>query len=164
MPPGNLARRSPMPARMTVAVPQSVGAATKRVRIASDPQDPPSADRPEQLGRPWLGRRRSSRPEGAEDGDLQAAEMGRRPCRRRPCARSIWRLRACACWKPRTGAERARALGALAYLTKPFDPCALAELVAHELVAARDGRPKPPLSRHDHSAGERRSDASRIAP
>jgi CheY-like chemotaxis protein len=35
-------------------------------------------------------------------------------------------------------AERARALGALAYLTKPFDPGALASLVARELVAARD--------------------------
>jgi two-component system chemotaxis response regulator CheY len=34
-------------------------------------------------------------------------------------------------------AERARALGALAYLTKPFDPCALASFVAQELVAAR---------------------------
>lgn len=34
-------------------------------------------------------------------------------------------------------AARARALGALAYLTKPFDPCALASFVAGELVAAR---------------------------
>jgi len=36
-------------------------------------------------------------------------------------------------------AERARALGALAYWTKPFDPGALAAFVAHELVAARAG-------------------------
>lgn len=35
-------------------------------------------------------------------------------------------------------AERARALGALAYLTKPFDPCALASFVARELMAARE--------------------------
>ena len=34
-------------------------------------------------------------------------------------------------------AQRARALGALAYLTKPFDPRALAAFVANELVAAR---------------------------
>jgi CheY-like chemotaxis protein len=34
-------------------------------------------------------------------------------------------------------AERARVLGALAYLTKPFDPCAPASFVARELVAAR---------------------------
>lgn len=33
-------------------------------------------------------------------------------------------------------AQRARALGALAYLTKPFDPTALADLVARELGAA----------------------------
>ena len=33
-------------------------------------------------------------------------------------------------------AERARALGALAYLTKPFDPPALASLVAGELGCA----------------------------
>lgn len=33
-------------------------------------------------------------------------------------------------------AERARALGALAYVTKPFDPCALASFVAREVVAA----------------------------
>ena len=32
-------------------------------------------------------------------------------------------------------AERARALGALAYLTKPFDPGALASFVARELAA-----------------------------
>jgi CheY-like chemotaxis protein len=32
-------------------------------------------------------------------------------------------------------AQRARALGALAYLTKPFDPGALAALVAQELAA-----------------------------
>ncbi|HET7129933.1 MAG TPA: response regulator [Gaiellaceae bacterium] len=36
-------------------------------------------------------------------------------------------------------AERARALGALAYLTKPFDPIALASFVAHELLAVRAG-------------------------
>jgi CheY-like chemotaxis protein len=36
-------------------------------------------------------------------------------------------------------AQRARALGAVAYLTKPFDPRALAAFVAHELVAARAG-------------------------
>ncbi|HZO98020.1 MAG TPA: response regulator [Gaiellaceae bacterium] len=36
-------------------------------------------------------------------------------------------------------AQRARALGAVAYLTKPFDPRALAALVAHELAAARAG-------------------------
>jgi CheY-like chemotaxis protein len=35
-----------------------------------------------------------------------------------------------------TNVERARALGALAYLTKPFDPRALAAFVAHELAAA----------------------------
>jgi len=34
-------------------------------------------------------------------------------------------------------AQRARALGAVAYLAKPFDPRALAAFVAHELVAAR---------------------------
>ena len=34
-------------------------------------------------------------------------------------------------------AQRARALGAVAYLTKPFDPRALAAFVANELVAAR---------------------------
>jgi CheY-like chemotaxis protein len=36
-------------------------------------------------------------------------------------------------------AERARALGAVAYLTKPFDPGELASFVARELVAARAG-------------------------
>jgi CheY-like chemotaxis protein len=36
-------------------------------------------------------------------------------------------------------AQRARALGAVAYLAKPFDPSALAAFVAHELVAARAG-------------------------
>lgn len=36
--------------------------------------------------------------------------------------------------------QRARALGALAYLTKPFDPCELASLVVRELVATRAGR------------------------
>jgi CheY-like chemotaxis protein len=36
-------------------------------------------------------------------------------------------------------AQRARALGALAYWTKPFDPGALAAFVAHEVVAARAG-------------------------
>lgn len=36
-------------------------------------------------------------------------------------------------------AERARALGALAYLTKPFDARRLAAFVAHELAAARAG-------------------------
>jgi CheY-like chemotaxis protein len=36
-------------------------------------------------------------------------------------------------------AQRARALGAVAYLTKPFDPGALAAFVAHEVVAARAG-------------------------
>lgn len=36
-------------------------------------------------------------------------------------------------------AQRARALGALAYLTKPFDPGALAEFVVRELAAARAG-------------------------
>jgi len=36
-------------------------------------------------------------------------------------------------------AQRARALGAVAYLTKPFDPRALAAFVANELVAARAG-------------------------
>ena len=36
-------------------------------------------------------------------------------------------------------AQRARALGAVAYLAKPFVPSALAALVAHELVAARAG-------------------------
>jgi len=36
--------------------------------------------------------------------------------------------------------ERARALGAVAYLTKPFDPRALAPFVAHELAVARAGR------------------------
>jgi CheY-like chemotaxis protein len=36
-------------------------------------------------------------------------------------------------------AQRARALGALAYLMKPFDPRALAVFVAHELGAARVG-------------------------
>ena len=36
-------------------------------------------------------------------------------------------------------AQRARALGAVAYLAKPFDPRALAAFVAHELVAARAG-------------------------
>jgi CheY-like chemotaxis protein len=36
-------------------------------------------------------------------------------------------------------ARRALALGALAYLTKPFDPCALASFVARGLVAARAG-------------------------
>jgi CheY-like chemotaxis protein len=35
--------------------------------------------------------------------------------------------------------ERARALGALAYLTKPFDPRRLASFVARELVALRAG-------------------------
>ena len=34
-------------------------------------------------------------------------------------------------------AERARTLGALAYVTKPFDPRALASFVAHQLGAAR---------------------------
>ena len=34
-------------------------------------------------------------------------------------------------------AERARTLGALAFLAKPFDPCALAAFVARELAAAR---------------------------
>jgi len=38
--------------------------------------------------------------------------------------------------------ERVRALGAVAYLTKPFDPRALAAFVAHELVAARAGPSK----------------------
>ena len=36
--------------------------------------------------------------------------------------------------------ERAHALGAVAYLTKPFDPSALAAFVAHELAA----RPRVP--------------------
>jgi CheY-like chemotaxis protein len=36
-------------------------------------------------------------------------------------------------------AERARTLGAVAYLTKPFDPRTLAAFVAHEPVAARAG-------------------------
>jgi CheY-like chemotaxis protein len=36
-------------------------------------------------------------------------------------------------------AQRARTLGAVAYLTKPFDPRALAAFVATELVAARAG-------------------------
>jgi CheY-like chemotaxis protein len=36
-------------------------------------------------------------------------------------------------------AERARTLGTVAYLTKPFDPRTLAAFVAHEPVAARAG-------------------------
>jgi CheY-like chemotaxis protein len=36
-------------------------------------------------------------------------------------------------------AQRARALGALAYWTKPLDPKALAAFVAHEVEAARAG-------------------------
>jgi CheY-like chemotaxis protein len=36
-------------------------------------------------------------------------------------------------------AQRARALGAVAYWTKPFDPLALAAFVANELVPARAG-------------------------
>jgi CheY-like chemotaxis protein len=35
--------------------------------------------------------------------------------------------------------QRARALGAVAYWTKPFDPLALAAFVANELVPARAG-------------------------
>jgi CheY-like chemotaxis protein len=38
-------------------------------------------------------------------------------------------------------AEQARALGALAYLTKPFDPCALASFVKRALPATV----QPPL-------------------
>lgn len=37
----------------------------------------------------------------------------------------------------KANAERACALGALAYLTKPFDPCGLASFVARSLAAAR---------------------------
>jgi CheY-like chemotaxis protein len=37
----------------------------------------------------------------------------------------------------RANAERACALGALAYLTKPFDPCALASCVKRALPATR---------------------------
>ncbi len=37
----------------------------------------------------------------------------------------------------KANAERASALGALAYLTKPFDPCGLASLVSRSLAAAR---------------------------
>ena len=36
-------------------------------------------------------------------------------------------------------AQRARALGAVAYLMKPFDACALAAFVAHELESVRAG-------------------------
>ena len=36
-------------------------------------------------------------------------------------------------------AQRARALGAVAYLTKPFDPSSLASFVLRELAAARAG-------------------------
>jgi two-component system alkaline phosphatase synthesis response regulator PhoP len=39
-------------------------------------------------------------------------------------------------------ADRARALGAVAYLTKPFDPIALAAFVVRELAAARAGTPE----------------------
>jgi CheY-like chemotaxis protein len=42
--------------------------------------------------------------------------------------------------------ERARALGALAYLTKPFDPRELASFVAREVVAARAGLAEPPTA------------------
>ena len=38
-----------------------------------------------------------------------------------------------------SNAQRARALGAVAYWTKPFDPRALAAFVANELVPARAG-------------------------
>jgi two-component system chemotaxis response regulator CheY len=37
----------------------------------------------------------------------------------------------------KANADQARALGALAYLTKPFDPCGLASFVARSLAAAR---------------------------
>lgn len=42
--------------------------------------------------------------------------------------------------------ERARSLGALAYLTKPFDPRELASLVVRELVATRAGRVRPAVA------------------
>jgi two-component system chemotaxis response regulator CheY len=40
---------------------------------------------------------------------------------------------------------RARALGALAYLTKPFDPSALASIVADALARSGIGAPAPAL-------------------
>jgi len=64
--------------------------------------------------------------------------------------------------------ERARGLRALAYVTKPFDPLALAALVGHEFAAARAPRPGLAATVTDHaiedqrSATRRRSDATRI--
>jgi CheY-like chemotaxis protein len=50
-------------------------------------------------------------------------------------------------------AERAHELGALAYLTKPFDPPALASLVAGAVVCA-DMREQPSTPRRASAAAE----------
>ena len=42
--------------------------------------------------------------------------------------------------------ERARALGALAYLTKPFDPCGLASFIARSLAETRAASADLPLT------------------
>lgn len=47
---------------------------------------------------------------------------------------------------------RARALGALAYLTKPFDPLALASLVADALTRSGNGTATPELAGADRAA------------
>ena len=69
----------------------------------------------------------------------------------------------------RANVERARGLGALAYVTKPFDPLALAALVGHELAAARARRSGLAATvtaraiEDQRSAMRRRSDATRIS-